>query len=52
MKKRIRFTCACCKRRRGFTRLSGRWWRWEPLCDECAVLLKREQEKIKNEESA
>ncbi len=47
MKRQIRFTCACCKRRRGFTRLSGRWWRWEPLCEECVALI----ERVRNEES-
>jgi hypothetical protein len=43
MRRRLRFTCACCKRRRGFTRLSGRWSKREPLCEDCAMRLEREQ---------
>jgi hypothetical protein len=40
-RKRYRFTCACCKRRRGFTLMSGRWSKREPLCEDCALRMEQ-----------
>jgi hypothetical protein len=40
-RKRIRFTCTCCKRRRGHTLLAGFMGKFKPLCETCAMALER-----------
>jgi hypothetical protein len=47
-RRRLRFTCACCKRRRGYTLLSGRWSKREPLCEDCALRIEQAR-KFTNE---
>jgi hypothetical protein len=50
LSKRIRFTCACCKRRRGSTRLGGFMGKLLPVCEECAIRLERERWNNKRED--
>lgn len=42
-RRRIRFTCTVCGRRRGFTRCSGRFAKRQPICEECCLRLERER---------
>lgn len=45
MKRRLpRFTCACCKRRCGYTKFSGRWSKHEPLCENCVLRMEQARE--------
>lgn len=40
-RKRIRFTCTCCKRRRGHTLLGGFMGKFKPVCEPCAIAMER-----------
>lgn len=38
-RRRVRFTCAVCGRRRGFTKLAGFAGKFRPKCTDCAERL-------------
>lgn len=40
-RQRSRFTCACCQRRHGATRLGGFMGKLLPICENCAAKLQR-----------
>lgn len=40
-RQQTRFVCACCKRRRGATRLGGFMGKLLPVCEDCAVRLEK-----------
>jgi hypothetical protein len=47
-RKRLRFTCVVCGRRRGHTLLAGFLGKFRPVCEDCATGLER-QRKLANE---
>ena len=44
-RKRTRFTCACCKRRRGAARLGGFMGKLLPVCEDCAARLEKARDE-------
>ena len=43
-RRRLRFTCEVCHRRRGPTRLAGCMGKRRPVCEDCALAMERARE--------